>query len=478
MTAPDLQTTVSELAAEMNVPGISAGVILDGEEHYAYAGVTNLDHPLEVDESTLFQFGSTGKTFTATAIMRLVDQGKVRLDAPVRSYVPELELKGDGVAEQVTVLQLLNHTAGWEGDLSDDTGEGDDALAKYVARMATIEQTTPLGSAVSYNNASLSLAGRVIEKVTGQTYEQAVRDLLLDPLGLSSTFFFRDEIMTRRFSVGHALKAGATTPTVTRPWGMPRGGSPAGGLSANARDQIAWARFHLGDGTAPSGERVLSQELLELMKQPTADMHGSALGDQVGISWLLGEKGGVATVSHGGTMIGQHSNFVMVPERGFAVISMSNCGPNGSQLNDLVCDWALEHYLGVTEAEPEGLLLSDSELAAYVGRFETIAASVDLVARKGLLHATVTIKPEMAKVLRESGEEVPDEQPPLPLQMLAGRPDQYVVPDGMAKGMRGYFARGEDGTVSGVHVGGRLATRVIGTVASGDSTTTSVLTNA
>ena len=62
------------------------------------------------------------------------------------------------------MLQLLNHTAGWAGDMMDDTGDGDDALAKYVARMARLEQVTPLGATVSYNNASLSVAGRIIEK--------------------------------------------------------------------------------------------------------------------------------------------------------------------------------------------------------------------------------------------------------------------------------------------------------------------------
>jgi CubicO group peptidase (beta-lactamase class C family) len=278
MTDSALQQKVAELAEELGVTGISVGVLADGEEHYAFHGVTSVENPLTVDEKTLFQFGSTGKTFTATAIMRLVDQGKVDLDAPVRTYVPELKLKDEDVAARVTVLQLLNHTAGWEGDMMDNTGDGDDALEKYVARMERLEQVAPLGDGVSYNNASLSLAGRVIEKVTGQTFEQAVRELLLDPLGLDQTFFFPNEIMTRRFAVGHNVHEDGSV-TVARPWALPRGGAPAGGLSATARDQIAWAKFHLGDGTAPDGTRLLSRKLLDKMKEPTVDMRGSALGD-------------------------------------------------------------------------------------------------------------------------------------------------------------------------------------------------------
>src|SRR5204862_4936357 len=112
----------------------------------------------------------------STAIMRLVEEGKVDLHAPVRTYVPELKMRDETVARDVTVLQLLNHTAGWDGDLFVDTGNGDDALEKYVVKMADIQQVTPLGSVVSYNNASLSLAGHVIEKVTGKPYETAMRE--------------------------------------------------------------------------------------------------------------------------------------------------------------------------------------------------------------------------------------------------------------------------------------------------------------
>jgi hypothetical protein len=266
--------------------------------------------------------------------------------------------------------------------------------------------------------------------------------------------------MTRRFAVGHQKHDDGRI-TISRPWALPRGNAPAGGMSANAHDQIAWARFHLGDGTAPDGTRLLSTELLARMKEPTIEMRGSALGDYVGISWLLRDLDGVRVVGHGGTTNGQYSEFTMVPERGFALVSMTNCGPNGSQLNNLLEKWAFEHYLGIRHLDPEPLVLGDEALLQYVGRYETIAAAVDIkVAPGGRLEAVVTIKPEMAAVLREQGEDVPDEQPPLPLALLAGDGDQYVIPDGPAKGMRGYFSRGDDGTIDGVHVGGRLATRV------------------
>ena len=175
--------------------------------------------------------------------------------------------------------------------------------------MKDIKQVTPLGATVSYNNASLSVAGRIIEKITGDTYEKAMHDLLLAPLGLDDTLFRMTEIMTRRFAVGHTREEDGTI-TPSRMWAIPRGNGPAGGMSATAADQIAWARFNLGDGTAPDGTRILSAESLNRMQQPTVSMPGSALGDHVGISWLLRDVDGVRLVAHGGTTVGQHSEFV------------------------------------------------------------------------------------------------------------------------------------------------------------------------
>jgi CubicO group peptidase (beta-lactamase class C family) len=455
-----LREQVGEIAERLAVPGVAVGVYHAGEEHYAFHGVTSVENPLPVDENTLFQFGSTGKTFTATAIMRLVDRGEIELEAPVRRYVPELKLKDERTAESVTVLQLLNHTAGWSGDAMDNMGDGDDAIAKFVERMADLEQVTPLGTAVSYNNASLSLAGRIIEKLTGQTFEQAIKELIFEPLGLDHCFFFTNEIMTRRFSVGHNQHPDGTI-TVARPWALPRCGNPAGGISSTAADLIQWARFHLGDGCAPDGTRLLSEDLLKRMQQPTFDMRGSALGDYVGISWLLEDVDGVRLVGHGGSMNGQYSEFTMVPERDFAISVFTNCGPNGPQLYRELTQWALEAYAGVHHAEPEPISLGDAELAAYVGRYETIAAVCDITAANGGLVAKVELRPEVLAQLREEMDldEDPEDQPPFVLGLLGGEGDRYVVAEGPAKGMKGYFVRGASGEVESVHLGGRLATR-------------------
>ena len=458
MDTQQLQLMVDGAAENLSVAGTAAAICHDGAEYYACHGVTSLENPLPVDQDTLFQFGSTGKTYTATAVMRLVERGQVDLDAPVRRYLPEFRLTDEQAARDVTVLHLLNHTAGWGGDLFTDTGWGDDALEKYVTKMADLEQVSPVGTVVSYNNASLSLAGRVIEKVTGQSFERAMAELVFGPVGLTHSYFFPNDVMTRRFVVGHTRRPDGTV-QVARPWALPRNGNPAGGISSNAGDLIRWARFHLGDGLAHDGSRVLSAELLRRMQQATADCPGNAVGEAVGISWWLRDVDGVRLVSHGGNTIGQDSDFFMVPERDFAVVTLSNSSPNGSQLNKQIGRWALETWLGVTDRDPEAVTLGQSELSGYVGSYETIAGTIEITAVDGHLMATAKIKPEVLATLMESGEDEPDD-PPIPLGLLPGPGDRCVVVDGPAKGMQGYFARSAGGEITGVHLGGRLATRV------------------
>src|SRR4029078_6919921 len=129
------------------------------QEYTAAFGVTNVDYPLPVQVDTLFQVGSTTKTFTATAVMRLVEQGKLDLFTPLVNYLPDLKLSTDEITSRVTLRDLFTHTGGWVGDVFDDFGPGDDAVMKYVAQMNKLQQLTPLGKIWSYNNAGFTLAG-------------------------------------------------------------------------------------------------------------------------------------------------------------------------------------------------------------------------------------------------------------------------------------------------------------------------------
>ena len=165
----------------------------------------------------------------------------------MRTYLPDFKVADETAASQATIRHLLTHMGGWAGDLFDDTGAGEDALAKYVGNMADLEQLAPLGTVWSYNNAGFSLAGYVIEVTTGKSYQAALQELVLEPLGLKDSYLDPGDVITHRFSVGHNVTEEGIQ--VARPWPLPRSLHPAGGITCHVQDLLRYARFHLGDGT-------------------------------------------------------------------------------------------------------------------------------------------------------------------------------------------------------------------------------------
>ncbi len=368
---------VSEMR-RLQVPGVAVGLFHDGHEHLAGFGVTSVENPLPVTADTLFQIGSTTKTVTGTIIMRLVERGLIDLDAPVKSYVPELLLQDKTAEETVTTRHLLTHMGGWLGDFFRETGNGDDSLARYVAEMATLPQVVPVGAVWSYNNAGFGLAGRVIEAVTGRTYEAVAQELLLDPLRMDNSFFFPADVISRRFVVGHHVAEG-TGPVVDRPWALARSAHAVGGLCSSARDQVRYARFHLGDGATARGERLLSAETMALMQTPQC---AANLGREMGLSWILKDMAGVPTVLHGGATNGQLSAFVMVPSRNFAITVLTNA-EEGNMLHDEVVKWAMGRYLGLVEPEMSYLALEPAALAEYAGTYQARLSHLDFYTEGG-----------------------------------------------------------------------------------------------
>src|SRR5688572_2401144 len=179
---------VSEMK-RLKVPGMAIGIWHKGKEYAEGFGVTSVEHPLPVTADTLFQTGSISKTFTGTIMMKLVEDGKVDLDAPVKKYITDFKVQDKDVTDKVTVRHLLTHMGGWVGDYFNDFGNGDDALDRMVKDIAKLPQVQPLGKIWSYNNTGFNIASRVIEIVTKKSYEQAAQEMLLDPLHLDMTFF-------------------------------------------------------------------------------------------------------------------------------------------------------------------------------------------------------------------------------------------------------------------------------------------------
>jgi CubicO group peptidase (beta-lactamase class C family) len=367
----ELDAKIEAGMARYYIPGVAIGVLYQGEEYVRGYGVTNVDEPQPVDGDTLFRIASTTKTFTGTTVMRLVDQGKLDLSAPIRRYLPDFRVADEAASAKVTLRQCLNHSAGWVGDDESDFGRGDDALAGYITSMRRLPQLTPPGTQFAYCNTAVDTAGRVIEVVTGQPYEEAVRALVLDPLELSRTRYFTDELAGYPIAGCHSVvdDRAVFSPDL---WYLPRNGHPDGGLISTAREQLRYARFHMGDGRAADGTQLLTPASLQAMRSNPGPA-GTLLAelDGFGVSFGLRRTAeGVRVAMHGGSWAGQYSGFLFVPERDFAMTMLTNSeGGNQLRLDLFFGDWALQRFAGLHNPAAEPMPLPAERLAEYEGSY-------------------------------------------------------------------------------------------------------------
>ncbi len=266
------------------------------------------------------------------------------------------------------------------------------------------------------------------------------------------SFFFAEDAITHRVAVGHysPYREDDEALRVARPWALARAANPAGGIASTVKDQLRYARFHMGDGTAADGTRLLSEESIALMQSPRVP---AANGEFFGVTWFIRELDGTRVVRHGGATNGQLSAFIIVPERAFAVTVLTNSN-RGGELHRDVTKWAMRHYLGIGEPEPEPLKLPEEDLAPYLGRYTSLMSDIELKMREGGIVVEMTPKGGFPK--RDS----PALPAPPPMRAALCGDDSLVILDEPAKDTRGEFLRGPDGAIRWLRIGGRVCARV------------------
>ena len=446
MSGPDPAALAERVLAAMarhTVPGVALGVLdADGPRTWGF-GVTNVDHPLAVDADTVFEIASITKTMTATVAARLAADGALDLDAPVRRYLPDFCVADAAVSATVTVRDLFTHTAGWFGEYLAPTGHGDEAIANGVATMAGLEQATPVGT-FSYNNVSLTVAGRIIEVVTGRSYRDAVRERLFAPLGMTRSAFAAEDVLYERLAAGHTVRDG-TAARVRGRLSESSNGDPVGGVRSTVADLLRYARFHLGDGTAPDGTRLLPAAALAAMREPRVPM--GPLG-HVGLSWFLDDRGGTRIASHGGATVAHMSQLVIVPDRGVAFVILTN-GAKGAVLCAELQEWLLTAWRGLPPRVRPAPLERQPDPAPYAGRYWAPLSDVELAVEDGGLVMRLTWKGSVA------------ERPtPPPLRLAFTGPDTVIAAVASDAPPLGDFLRAPDGSVAYFRWGSRARRKI------------------
>jgi CubicO group peptidase (beta-lactamase class C family) len=392
----ELEAKLGELIEAHNVPGAQLAVIDGDEVVESAAGVLSLRTNTPATPDALFLPGSIGKLYTATLVLMLVGDGKLDLDTPIRTYLPDFRVRDERAAEVVTLRNLLSHTSGFDGDHFVDTGRGDDALARYVAGCEDLPQIAEPGKIWSYSNSGFAILGRVVEVATGQSFEHVLRERLFAPLGLEHTVSFAEEAIVHPTAVGHVVdQANPPALLVSPTWGLYRAFGPMGSaVVASAGDVLRFVALHLNGGTTASGDRLLDSSLVDAMQEEQVKLvDASFLGGAWGLGWNLDDWGGVAMIGHDGNSIGQNAFMRVSPSDRFGFCLQTNVESAINLFRD-VATWLFEERLGVgPRSDPQPLDdLAVGEPDRYVGAYQREGLRIEVRA-DGERHLLATVLP-------------------------------------------------------------------------------------
>jgi CubicO group peptidase (beta-lactamase class C family) len=359
-TAPpaDLDQWVARAMQTFQVPGIGLAIVKDDAVVVAKGyGVRKLGEPAQVDARTLFGIASNTKVFTATALGLLVEEGKIAWDAPVVRYLPAFALSDPYVTHEMSVRDLLVHRSGLglgAGDLlwwPESTYNRKDV----ADRLRYIPLATSFRSAYAYDNVLYLVAGELIEKISGQSWEDFVSTRILANVGMTGTNV-RHSAAAPGNGVGNVAATHAPVDGKVRPIRPFESDNtnPAGGINSSAEDMAKWLRVQLSGGVLPDGTRLFSAATarqLSSIVTPIAigtappelpalqmNFHGYALG--LDIRDYRGHK----LVTHTGGLPGYVSRVAMIPDAGIGVAVLTN--QESGAAFDSIAFHVLDHYLG------------------------------------------------------------------------------------------------------------------------------------
>ena len=390
---------------------VAVGVIHNGEvilcEGY---GSRDTAKGLAADGQTMYQIGSCSKAFTAALVAIMVDQGKLAWDTPIRKYVPEVELYDGFASENCTLRDLLSHRTGiprheysWYGT--------DYTRKELVQHLRYLEPNQPFRTKFQYNNYGYILAGYIVEKVTGKTYEECLQEYLFRPLGMERTNCWIDDIENDKNHATpydrpeggdgmHGLKEIPfyRTSIEDKSKGIGAPFAAAGAINSCPQDMLRWVQFHLNNGEL-DGQRLISEASMQELHKPNM-LLSSPLDMPMketefwtySMGWMVEMFRGHKIIHHGGNINGFSAFTSFVPDLNLGVVAYTN--QNSSFLHYALSRTVIDHYLGVEDG-------------GWVQRYYDFVAENHASLDKLILHFT--------------GEQVPDTTPSHPLKEYEGR---------------------------------------------------------
>ena len=362
MRNPDmryLENTLDEILEHVrhsfDLPGLAVGVVREAEIVYARGvGVRDIRTQAPVTARSLFHQASVSKLFTATAVMQLVEQDRLRLDDPLVRHLPAFWV-GDERSLAITIEHILTHTSGMP-DTQDhgwgrpENNEGD--LNHRVQNLRSLELVAEPGREFAYSSLGYDVLGALIAAVSGEPFEVYIRRHIFEPLEMNDSTFIKPDVPLELATSPHIRTPGLAVSAVF-PYSPLQ--APSGALQSSVLDMCRWALANL-DGRLLAQPRnvprILSPESHRLLWEPRAStgQQNDPRQTEIGLGWFIGEYKGRPAVMHDGGDVGYEAELILLPEQSVAVTVMANIFP---ALTTPITQAVLDAVLGLGVRMPE-----------------------------------------------------------------------------------------------------------------------------
>ncbi|MFN2539825.1 MAG: serine hydrolase [Mycobacteriales bacterium] len=373
-----IRTLVETERERFGVPGCAIVVVKDGEVLLAEGfGNRDVDADLRVTADTLFPIGSSTKTFTAAVLATLVDEGKLDFDVPVSSYLPGFALQDPIATQLLSVRDCLSHRSGLpRHDLLWYAGDGTLNRDEVIARLPHLPPTKPFRQEWQYNNLLYLTAGHLAGRLTGGSYEDAVRSRVLTPLGMTRTNF---SVVETQADTDHAkpyVRNMGEDLAKQVPFASLDLAGPAGNINSSVNELVPWLTTRLAQGV-DGRDPLLSSSVLQELRTPAwavVPMFGQGVARNVGygLALVIEEYRGKRITHHGGNIDGFSSQVLTVPEEGIGIAVLTNL--HATSLRDALPYLVLDVIDGVEKADHG---------ATYHSRMTSLLESMDNAKKSG-----------------------------------------------------------------------------------------------
>ncbi|MCR8966024.1 serine hydrolase [Brevibacillus halotolerans] len=435
-----LDRIIKEYMDKESIPGLAVGIVKDKKIICAKGyGVKNVDTKEPINEYSLFHMASISKTFVALAIMKLVEDGSVKLDSYVTEYLPYFELK-DEKYKNITIRQLLSHTSGIPNDSNyewDKPQYDEEALERYVKSITYLDLMWKPGEKFGYSDTAFEVLGDVISKVSGLSFEHYMKENVLQVLGMKESHFYKPALSADLLTSPHILYVkNDYAAKVSKIFPYNRIHSPSSTLCSNAIEMCYYAIANLNKGSL-NGQTILHPDSHADLWKSHVHTGWDGFMTEMGLSWFLGDYKGNKVVSHVGGDTGFRSELMILPEEGIAVVIMTNSDYVSTQP---LCTTILDIVL-----EQEAILIKKSlahHLARKVVHTDVDAALKYCSCNKNAIEEFFVNEGECNSIAHEwSKEKRFDKAIEMLTASIIAFPDSYVLYDSLGKM---YRLSGED----------------------------------